>query len=74
MTNSNTFFFSSDIQSGNNTSKDSSNQKAESGALIEVAKSKIHQVSVCILFIQERWFQFFLKLSAICLKSSSAEL
>ncbi|NXW50198.1 CNO10 protein, partial [Nyctiprogne leucopyga] len=27
----------------NNTNKDSSNQKAESGALIEVAKSKIHQ-------------------------------
>ncbi|NXA11814.1 CNO10 protein, partial [Sapayoa aenigma] len=32
-------------ESGNNTNKDSSNQKAESGALIEVAKSKIHQVS-----------------------------
>lgn len=41
-------FFLFDIQSGNNTNKDSSNQKAESGALIEVAKSKIHQVSVCI--------------------------
>lgn len=42
-----------DTQSGNNTNKDSSNQKAESGALIEVAKSKIHQVGVCLLFIQE---------------------
>ncbi|XP_033367806.1 CCR4-NOT transcription complex subunit 10 isoform X2 [Parus major] len=33
-------------ESGNNTNKDSSNQKAESGALIEVAKSKIHQYKV----------------------------
>ncbi|XP_054240670.1 CCR4-NOT transcription complex subunit 10 isoform X5 [Indicator indicator] len=33
-------------ESGGNTNKDSSNQKAESGALIEVAKSKIHQYKV----------------------------
>ncbi|XP_059674606.1 CCR4-NOT transcription complex subunit 10 isoform X2 [Gavia stellata] len=33
-------------ESGNNTNKDSSNQKAESGALIEIAKSKIHQYKV----------------------------
>ncbi|XP_042662263.1 CCR4-NOT transcription complex subunit 10 isoform X2 [Tyto alba] len=33
-------------ESGNNTNKDASNQKAESGALIEVAKSKIHQYKV----------------------------
>lgn len=32
------------IQTGNNSNKDGSNPKAESGALIEAAKSKIHQV------------------------------
>lgn len=42
------FFFFHLTQSGNNTNKDSSNQKAESGALIEVAKSKIHQVGVYV--------------------------
>uniref|UniRef100_A0A673T630 CCR4-NOT transcription complex subunit 10 n=1 Tax=Suricata suricatta TaxID=37032 RepID=A0A673T630_SURSU len=33
-------------ESGNNTNKDASNHKAESGALIEAAKSKIHQYKV----------------------------
>ncbi|XP_023608714.1 CCR4-NOT transcription complex subunit 10 isoform X7 [Myotis lucifugus] len=33
-------------ETGNNTNKDSSNHKAESGALIEAAKSKIHQYKV----------------------------
>ncbi|NXD83381.1 CNO10 protein, partial [Halcyon senegalensis] len=33
-------------ESGNNTNKDSLNQKTESGASIEVAKSKIHQYKV----------------------------
>ncbi|VFV21629.1 ccr4-not transcription complex [Lynx pardinus] len=33
-------------ETGNNTSKDGSNHKAESGALIEAAKSKIHQYKV----------------------------
>lgn len=70
MTTSNaSFFFLFDTQSGNNTNKDSSNQKAESGALIEVAKSKIHQVSVCMSFIQA---QVFLKTECHLLKTSSA--
>ncbi|XP_077930039.1 CCR4-NOT transcription complex subunit 10 isoform X7 [Halichoerus grypus] len=33
-------------ETGNNTNKDGSNHKAESGALIEAAKSKIHQYKV----------------------------
>ncbi|XP_053760051.1 CCR4-NOT transcription complex subunit 10 isoform X6 [Panthera pardus] len=33
-------------ETGNNTSKDGSNHKAESGALIEAARSKIHQYKV----------------------------
>nr|XP_017202256.2 CCR4-NOT transcription complex subunit 10 isoform X3 [Oryctolagus cuniculus] len=33
-------------ETGNNTSKDGSNHKAESGAVIEAAKSKIHQYKV----------------------------
>ncbi|XP_017202255.3 CCR4-NOT transcription complex subunit 10 isoform X4 [Oryctolagus cuniculus] len=33
-------------ETGNNTSKDGSNHKAESGAMIEAAKSKIHQYKV----------------------------
>uniref|UniRef100_A0A8C5NVH9 CCR4-NOT transcription complex subunit 10 n=1 Tax=Jaculus jaculus TaxID=51337 RepID=A0A8C5NVH9_JACJA len=33
-------------ETGNNTSKDAANHKAESGALIEAAKSKIHQYKV----------------------------
>ncbi|XP_015996241.1 CCR4-NOT transcription complex subunit 10 isoform X2 [Rousettus aegyptiacus] len=33
-------------EAGNNTNKDGSNHKAESGALIEAAKSKIHQYKV----------------------------
>uniref|UniRef100_A0A2K5IGR6 CCR4-NOT transcription complex subunit 10 n=1 Tax=Colobus angolensis palliatus TaxID=336983 RepID=A0A2K5IGR6_COLAP len=33
-------------ETGNNNNKDGSNHKAESGALIEAAKSKIHQVHV----------------------------
>ncbi|NXO02284.1 CNO10 protein, partial [Rhinopomastus cyanomelas] len=33
-------------ESGNNANKDTSNQKVESGTLVEVAKSKIHQYKV----------------------------
>nr|BAE39394.1 unnamed protein product [Mus musculus] len=41
-------------ETGNNSSKDGSNPKAESAALIEAAKSKIHQVRTLTVWASER--------------------
>ncbi|XP_011817017.1 PREDICTED: CCR4-NOT transcription complex subunit 10 [Colobus angolensis palliatus] len=54
-------------ETGNNNNKDGSNHKAESGALIEAAKSKIHQVvdTNIKIFLWTNLFAFF---SGECLR------